>query len=95
MLSRTDKKPERPVIIVQGPRQGVAIVIVYGRTSDLGVEGVYTPAGTLPDLTKPGVFAPRHQQHIHVADLRAPACRFAGVLPEPYRTQVLSLWMEL
>jgi mRNA-degrading endonuclease toxin of MazEF toxin-antitoxin module len=95
LLSGGDVKDERPVVIVQGPRAGVTIVVVWARTTDATVKGILTPAGVVDGLNKPGVFAPRHQHFMEVSGLREPACRYLGQLPEPFLSAVLSLWESL
>lgn len=92
VLSGGDVKPARPVVIVQSPRHGVAVVIVWARTTDLTVSGVFTPARVLRRLTKDGVVAPRHQHAVDIARLREPTGEFLGVLPEPYLSQVIAMW---
>lgn len=92
VLSGRDAKDERPVVIVQGPRAGVTVVIVWARTTDVTQHGVFTPARVVTGLTKDGVVAPRHQHSIDVAHLKSPACHFLGVLPESYLSQVLAIW---
>ena len=92
VLSGRDVKDERPVVIVQGPRQGVAVVIVWARTSNVDQPGVFTPARVVTGLTKNGVVAPRYQHSIDVALLKPPTCRFLGMLPEPYLSQVVQMW---
>ena len=92
LLSGGDVKDERPVVIVQGPRAGIAIVIVWARTTAITVKGIFTPAGVVGGLNKPGVIAPRHQHYMDASGLREPACRYMGPLPEPYLSAVLTEW---
>lgn len=92
VLSAGDVKLSRPVVIVQGPRNGLAVAIVWARTSDVSIPGVFTPARVVPGLTKDGIVAPRHQHSIEVSKLTAPIARFLGVLPEPYLSRVVEMW---
>lgn len=92
VLSGRDAKDDRPVVIVQAPRSGVAVVIVWARTSDTTARGVFTPSCVVDGLNKDGVIAPRHQHSIEVSRLKSPTGRYLGMLPEPYRSQVLAMW---
>lgn len=92
VLSGSDVKDGRPVVIVQGPRHGLAIVIVWARTSNVTERGIFTPARVLTGLSKDGVISPRYQHSIDVAKLREPTCHYLGTLPEPYLTQVVAMW---
>ncbi|WP_159540040.1 hypothetical protein [Aeromicrobium sp. 9AM] len=85
-------KDDRPVVIVQSPRSGITIVIVWARTTDTTMKGILTPAGVLTGLNKEGVFAPRHQHSMDISRLREPVCRYLGHLPEPYLSAVLNEW---
>ncbi len=94
ILSRGDRKPGRPVVIVQAERHGLGFVVVWARTSDVGARGVLTPRLVLPGMSKDGVIAPRFQHQIELSRLRPPFASFLGVLPEPYRSQVSAAWEE-
>ncbi len=92
VLSGGDVKLAPPVVIVQDPRNGLAVAIVWARTSDVSMQGVFTPAQVVPGLTRDGVVAPRHQHSIELSKLTAPVAVFLGVLPEPYLSQVVEMW---
>jgi mRNA-degrading endonuclease toxin of MazEF toxin-antitoxin module len=92
ILSGHDAKDDRPVVIVQAERHQLGFVVVWTRTSDISQPGILTPPDVPPDLNKQGVISPRHQHQIEVSRLREPFARFLGVLPEPYRSRVISEW---
>ena len=94
-LSGPDKKQGRPVVIVQGPRAGIMLVVVWARTTDVTITGVLTPAGVLDELNRAGVFAPRHQHSIRIEHMREPSCRYLGMLPEPHLSHVSQMWESL
>lgn len=69
------------VAAVTGPH-----VRVVGRSASSS-SGVFTPAGTLPEFDLDGRFWPASRR---VSLPAARKCRNIGLLPEPYRGQVLA-----
>lgn len=92
VLSGPDKKPDRPVVLVQSERYGLGFVVAWARTSDTDAPGILTPKDVVPGLNSKGVVSPRFQHQIELSRLREPFGRFLGVLPEPYLSQVVAAW---
>jgi len=79
-------KPGRPYCVVAVDGDPPAVVYVVPRSTQPQCQGVVTPGGLLPGLNDAGRFLWRPYP-VAVADVEhAPRL---GLLPEPYRSQVL------
>ena len=87
-----DKKPRRPLVVVQAPRDWLQRVHVITRTSDTDRSGVEHPAEPALGLSENGVFSLKHYRHVEAQVFVPPAVELIGVLPEPYLGAVLTMW---
>jgi hypothetical protein len=51
-----DRKPSRPVVVLEVPPRGIGRILMVTRTSDVARTGVYHEAMPEIGLNKPGVF---------------------------------------
>lgn len=86
-----DPERDRPVVVVEAPRDHLDRVSVITRTHDTSVKGVLHPADPKNGCNKPGVFALKNHHRLELSDF-VENSELAGQLTEPYLSQVLHLW---
>lgn len=93
LLSGTDPKPTRPVVVLALPPVGLPDVPVLARTSDTSERGVQHPKNFALGLTKDGVFGFRFQRSIDVKHFANPdAVSYLGMLEEQYFGHIVTWW---
>lgn len=93
LLTGSDPKPTRPVVVVALPALGLPDVPVLARTSDTRQRGIAHPKNPALRLTKDGVFAFRYQRSIDVRYFaNEDAVAYLGMLEEPYFSQIVEWW---
>lgn len=93
LLSGTDPKDTRPVVVLALPPFGLPDVTVLARTSDTRERGIAHPRNPELALTKDGVFGFRYQRSIDVKHFSNPdAVSYLGMLEQPYFDQIVTWW---
>jgi hypothetical protein len=90
-----DKKPSRPAVVVQAPRDWLDRVTLVTRTSDEDAKGIPHPADPKNGCNKPGVFSRRYWGSIEMVRFVEPLIELRGTLLDPYLEQVVQMWQEL
>jgi len=93
LLSGTDPKPTRPVVVLALPPAGLPDVHVLTRTSDTSERGIRHPRNPALGLSKDGVFGFRYLRGIDVKHFaNAGAVTYLGMLEQPYFDQIVEWW---
>lgn len=93
LLSGTDPKPTRPVVVIALPPVGLPDVPVITRTSDTSERGVFHPRNLALGLSKDGVFGYRYLRSIDERYFRVTdAVAFLGMLEQGCFDQIIQWW---
>lgn len=93
LLTGTDPKPTRPVVVLALPPLGLPDVPVLARTSDTRERGIAHPKSPALGLTKDGVFGFRYQRSLDVKHFaNEDAVAYLGMLEQPYLDQIVTWW---
>ena len=93
LLSGTDPKPTRPVVVLALPPFGLPDVPVLTRTSDTSERGVFHPRNPALGLSKDGVFGYRYRRSIDERYFRVDdAVTYLGDLEAVYFDQIVQWW---
>lgn len=93
LLSGTDPKMKRPVVVVALPPPDLPDVRVLSRTSNINQSGIAHPANPALGLFKPGVFAHRFLRSIDEKYFRVGAAvEYIGMLEPEYLGKMMEWW---
>ena len=94
-IDPTDRKPRRPAVVLQAPRDRLGRLVLVKRTSQPGEVGIEHPADPSIGCNKEGIFSKRYWGSIEAVQFVEPRATYAGLLPEPYLSNVIDMWQSL
>lgn len=93
LLTGTDPKPKRPVVVIAPAPPGLPTVRVLARTSDIHAKGVAHPANASLGLTLPGVFGFQFLRSLDEKYFKVTSSvEYLGMLEDQYFEQILHWW---
>lgn len=92
ILSGSDPKVSRPVVVVRSPSGQLERVFVITRTKDVSKPGVRHPADPKLRLSLEGVFSLKNLRSAEARYFKPPQVQLMGTLEDPYLSEVLELY---